>query len=100
MAASSQGNELGKVFQQPQLLSMRGGHRAPTAAHEGAVVLRALASMGHVVLAADNPYDALYLRWTVGVRAVPWPGLSVQMAPINYTGHRPQERQTERGTIL
>lgn len=39
-----------------------------------------------VVLAASNAYDYVYLKRNLGLDAVPWPGLSAQLAPIRYSG--------------
>ena len=66
------------------------GTRPESAADEAAFVLRRMAERPNVLLAASNPYDWLYLRWSVGLDATPWVGLSVQLSTIGYTGTRPQ----------
>ena len=48
--------------------------------------LRAMAAQRNVVLAASNPYDAMYVRRGFGRDPVPWPGTSSQLASLPYTG--------------
>ncbi len=63
-----------------------------TAGEELIAVLRHLASLKRVVFAVSNPYDYIYIRRNIGISAVPWPGLSVQLARIEYTGAGPNAR--------
>lgn len=56
-----------------------------------AVAYERLLDMVHrpnVLLAASNAYDAMYLGRSFGIRAVPWPGISAQLAALEYTGNR------------
>ena len=39
-----------------------------------------------VLVAASNAYDWVYVARGLGVHPVPWPGLSVQLSQIQYTG--------------
>jgi hypothetical protein len=83
-----QGVPLGSAFQERQLLAMRQGPRPKSAAEEAAYVLHHMASSPNVLVAASNPYDHLYLRWGLGVEAVPWAGLSVRIAAVTRINHR------------
>lgn len=49
-------------------------------------MLRAMSHHPRVIIAASNAFDHIYLRRNVGLSAVPWPGLSVQLSRIRYTG--------------
>jgi len=86
-----QGVRLPKTFKKKQLLSYAASKQLPeSAAQEAAYALKRMAKRPNVFLTASNPYDWLYLRWTIGVNASPWAGLSVQLSSIPYTGTRPQ----------
>ena len=62
------------------------GTSTASVAIEEARLLRRLSAQRHVVLFASNAYDHVYLRRNLNISAVPWPGLSTQLAPIAYTG--------------
>lgn len=61
-------------------------------AEEATHVVRHMATMPNVVFAASNAYDWVYLRRNIGVAPVPWPGLSVQLSRVRYTGGAPTGR--------
>ena len=68
-------------------------HKTSTSiAEEASYVLQRMASMPHVLVAASNAYDWVYLRRNLGIAAVPWPGLSVQLSRMPYTGGSPSAR--------
>ena len=48
--------------------------------------LNDMAARPNVVVAASNPYDFMYLRRSLGVQPVPWPGTASQLVPVPYTG--------------
>ena len=58
----------------------------PSVAAAEALLLRRLSTQRHVAFFASNAYDHVYLRRNLNISAVPWPGLSTQLAPIAYTG--------------
>lgn len=59
---------------------------ATSGAQEMGTVLRTMARMPNVIVAASNAYDHIYLKRNLGIDALPWPGLSVQLRTIRYTG--------------
>lgn len=82
--------QLGKAHRASACLLHKG---STSVAEEATHVVRHMASMPNVVLAASNAYDWLYLRRNIGVSAVPWPGLSVQLSRVRYTGGLPSGRR-------
>lgn len=82
--------QLGKPHRASACLLNKG---STSMAEEATHVVRHMASMPNVVLAASNAYDWLYLRRNIGVAAVPWPGLSVQLSRVRYTGGSPSGRR-------
>ena len=64
----------------------RGRRQANSIAAELGRLLRRMARRPHVLLAVSNAYDFVYLKRNLGLSAVPWPGLSAQLARIQYTG--------------
>ncbi len=81
--------QLGKAHRASACLLNKG---STSMAEEATHVVRHMASKPNVVLAASNAYDWLYLRRNIGVAAVPWPGLSVQLSRTRYTGGSPSGR--------
>ena len=78
-----------------QCTNLGQGHRVPvallnnesrTVAEEATHVLRRMSTMPNVLFATSNAYDWVYMRRGLGVATVPWPGLSVQLSRIEYTG--------------
>ena len=81
-----QGKQFTPAASGPGHVALR--RRARSVAAAAHATLRRMSRSGRVIFAASSAYDHVYLRRELGVEAVPWPGLAVQLSSLPYTGTR------------